>query len=141
MLYPLCLPFCCLFMHVRAYVLLPQVDSLFSYGLDLHSKNLSTFNGAKQEAYGYVEGSVNQVKAYLDPTPYIQLIGDKAATYVNPDKILDTSFEVAGKVATFGPGAAVWWFDVVLCGDALANSITPAQCVPFALWCTGYCLW
>jgi len=80
-----------------------KVDSVVSYGLDLHGKNLSTFTGAKQQAYGYVEGTVNQAKAILDPSSYVQWASDTAAKYVNPDKIVDTSFEVAGKVATFGP--------------------------------------
>lgn len=76
-----------------------------SYGRDLHSKNLATFNGAKDQCYSYVESTVEQAKALVDPTPYVQWASDKVATYVNPDKILDTSFEVAGKFAAFGPGA------------------------------------
>jgi len=79
------------------------VNNVLGYGRDLHSKNLATFNGAKEQAYSYVESSVQGVKALLDPTPYVTLVSDKVATYVDPDKIVDTSFEVAGKVATFGP--------------------------------------
>lgn len=72
----------------------------------IHNKNIATFNGAKDSAYHYVEGTVNQAKALLDPTPYIHWTSDKVATYVNPDKIVDTSFQildpVTGKLATMG---------------------------------------
>jgi hypothetical protein len=84
-----------------------QVDKSMGLIEGVHSKNLATFNGAKEQCYSYVEGTVNQAKALLDPTPYIQWTSDKVAVYANPDKIVDTSFQildpVAGKVATLVP--------------------------------------
>lgn len=83
-----------------------QVDKSMGLIESVHSKNLATFNGAKEQCYSYVEGTVNQAKALLDPTPYIQWTSDKVAVYADPDKIVDTSFQildpVAGKVATLG---------------------------------------
>lgn len=101
-------------MHLLSYLPLAacplsQVDAslglvagAISYGRDLHSKNLATFNGAKDQAYGYVESTVNSIKAL--PTSYVQYLSKLAGSYVNPDLIVDTSFEVAGKVASYGPG-------------------------------------
>jgi len=84
-----------------------QVDKSLGLVEGVHSKNLATFNGAKEQAYGYVESTVNQAKALLDPTPYIQWTSDKVATYADPDKIVDTGFQildpVAGKVVTLVP--------------------------------------
>lgn len=83
-----------------------QVDKSLGMIEGIHNKNIATFNGAKDSAYHYVEGTVNQAKALLDPTPYIHWTSDKVATYVNPDKIVDTSFQildpVTGKLATMG---------------------------------------
>lgn len=73
------------------------------YGRELHAKNLQTFNGAKERCFGLVESTVATAKALVDPKPYIAWASDKVSYYVDPDKVLDTSFEVAGKVATFGP--------------------------------------
>jgi hypothetical protein len=82
------------------------VDKSLGLVEGVHSKNLATFNGAKEQAYGYVESTVNQAKALLDPTPYIQWTSDKVATYADPDKIVDTGIQildpVAGKVVTLG---------------------------------------
>jgi hypothetical protein len=65
---------------------------------------MSTFNGAKDQYYGFVEATVNRVKALLDPSPYVQWASGKVEYYVDPDKLVDTSVEYAGKVASFGPG-------------------------------------
>jgi hypothetical protein len=80
------------------------VSSALSYGRELHSKNLATFTEARDVAYGYVEGTVSQAKAALDPSPYVQWASDKVSAYVNPDKIVEASLEVAANVASFGPG-------------------------------------
>jgi hypothetical protein len=103
----------CMDLHSGAYCFgmlywttLFQVDKSLGLIEGIHSKNIATFNGAKDQAYHYVEGTVNQAKALLDPTPYIHWTSDKVATYVNPDKIVDTSFQildpVTGKLATMG---------------------------------------
>lgn len=96
----------------------PQVDAslntlagALNYSRDLHDKNMITFNGAKEQYFGLVESAVAQAKALLDPSPYVQRVegtvkwaSDKVAFYVDPDKIVDTGVEYAGKVAAFGPG-------------------------------------
>lgn len=79
-----------------------QVDKSLALVEGVHSKNLATFNGAKEQCYSYVEGTVQQAKSLLDPTPYLS----KLAALADPDKIVDTSFQyldpVAGKVAPYG---------------------------------------
>jgi hypothetical protein len=111
---------------LTAYACLPtlQVDKSMGLIEGVHSKNLATFNGAKEQCYSYVEGTVNQAKALLDPTPYIQWTSDKVAVYANPDKIVDTSFQildpVAGKVATLGKRTDQNCFSA-------GGHITPAQ--------------
>lgn len=80
-----------------------QVDGLLAYSADLHTKNLSTFTSAKDQYFGLVETSLASAKALLDPAPYVSWAGDKVAQYADPDKIVDTSLDVAGKVAAFGP--------------------------------------
>jgi hypothetical protein len=98
------------------------------YGRELHAKNLQTFNGAKERCFGLVESTVATAKALVDPKPYIAWASDKVSYYVDPDKVLDTSFEVAGKVATFGPGECASW--TISVGWAmmqrLQTPITPA---------------
>lgn len=117
---------------MHALLALDQVDKVVSYGTELHNKNLATFNSAKDQCYTAVETTI---KAVLDPTPYVQWATDKVGQYADVDKLVDTSFEVAGKVATFGPGA---W----LCGRQPV-SVTPAR-LPCAFWLTktnvSFCL-
>jgi hypothetical protein len=81
-----------------------RLSGVLSYAGDVHSKNLATFDSAKQTCYGLVEGTVATAKLVMDPAAFAAWASETVRTYVDPDKILDTSFEVAGKVATFGPG-------------------------------------
>ncbi len=60
---------------------------------------------AKEQYYGIVESTVDRVKAMIDPTPYVAWAAEQVQYYADPDKIVDTGVEVAGKVASFGPGA------------------------------------
>lgn len=83
---------------------LQTLTGALDYSRDLHSKNMNTFNGAKEQYYGYVEYGVNTVKSMLDPTPYVEWASSTVKTYADPDKIVDTGVEYAGKVAAFGPG-------------------------------------
>lgn len=79
------------------------VSSALSYAGDLHTKNLATFNGAKEQCFGLVESTVASAKALVDPSPYVQWAAGQVGYWVDPDRLLNTSFEVAGKVASFGP--------------------------------------
>ena len=82
-----------------------------NYSRDLHGKNMSTFNAAKSQYFGIVESLVNNVKAKLDPTPYVQkavdtgkVYGEKAVYWADPDKVVDLGLEYYGKATSFGPG-------------------------------------
>lgn len=85
---------------------LQTLSGALLYSRDLHEKNMTTFTGAKDQYYGFVEATVNRIKALLDPTPYVQWASGQVEYYVDPDKLVDTSVEYAGKVASFGPGEA-----------------------------------
>jgi len=81
-----------------------------NYSRDLHGKNMSTFNAAKSQYFGIVESLVNNVKAKLDPTPYVQkavdtgkVYGEKAVYWADPDKVVDLGLEYYGKATSFGP--------------------------------------
>ncbi|WIA42568.1 hypothetical protein OEZ86_008547 [Tetradesmus obliquus] len=82
---------------------LQTLSGALLYSRDLHEKNMTTFTGAKDQYYGFVEATVNRIKALLDPTPYVQWASGQVEYYVDPDKLVDTSVEYAGKVASFGP--------------------------------------
>jgi hypothetical protein len=82
---------------------LRSVDAQVESVLALHAKNMGTFTSAKEQYYGLVEAAVAQAKALLDPAAYVAWASEAVALYADPDKIVDTSFEVAGKVAAFGP--------------------------------------
>ncbi|KAF6260823.1 hypothetical protein COO60DRAFT_1700162 [Scenedesmus sp. NREL 46B-D3] len=82
---------------------LQTLSSALDYSKDLHEKNMNTFNGAKDQYYGFVDGTVDRIKALLDPSPYVQWASGKVEYYVDPDKLVDTTVEYAGMVASFGP--------------------------------------
>eukprot|EP00882_Tetradesmus_deserticola_P002821 GHRQ01002999.1.p1 GENE.GHRQ01002999.1~~GHRQ01002999.1.p1 ORF type:complete len:252 (+),score=82.87 GHRQ01002999.1:143-898(+) len=82
---------------------LQTLSGALDYSKDLHEKNMTTFNGAKDQYFGFVEATVDRIKALLDPSPYIQWASGRVGYYVDPDKLVDTSVEYAGKVASFGP--------------------------------------
>jgi hypothetical protein len=105
------------------------VDKSLALIEGVHSKNLATFNGAKEQCYSYVEGTVQQAKSLLDPTPYLS----KLAALADPDKIVDTSFQyldpVAGKVAPYGEQGSP------SIRDGTASHITLAPSPRFASRC------
>lgn len=87
-----------------------QVDSTLStvfgaadYARGVHEKNMNTFTSAKDQYYSLVESTVDRVKQLLDPTPYLQWASHQVEYYADPDKIVDTGVQYAGKVASFGP--------------------------------------
>jgi len=85
-----------------------------NYSRDLHGKNMSTFNAAKSQYFGIVESLVNSVKAKLDPSPYVQkavdtgkVVGEKAAVWVDPDKVVDLGVDYYKKAASYGPAPKI----------------------------------
>lgn len=90
---------------------LNTLASAVGYTQEVHEKNLGTYNGAKEQYFGLVEGAVKYTKQVLDPNPYIKKVestakwaGATAASYVDPDKIVDTGAEYAMWASSFGPG-------------------------------------
>lgn len=86
------------------------LGGVLNYSRDQYGKNMSTFNAAKSEYYGVVESLVNNVKAKLDPTPYIQnavetgkVYGEKAAYWADPDKVVDLGLEYYTMATSIGP--------------------------------------
>ncbi|KAF8056218.1 Trappc3 [Scenedesmus sp. PABB004] len=82
---------------------LASLAGLLAYSRELHDKNMSTYQGAKEQYYGLVAGSVDKLKAALDPAPYVQWASGKVEYWADPDKIVDSGVAAAGKVAAFGP--------------------------------------
>lgn len=86
------------------------VNGGVNFSKDLHSKNMKTFTGAKEEYFKWVESSVAALKGKLNPYPYAEAVCaklkealDTAVTLADPDLALDTVHDAWAKFASIGP--------------------------------------
>lgn len=77
---------------------LNYLSSLLDYNLKLHGKNASSFQSAREFAFGTVQGYVDQIKATFDPQGIVEAMVDTlkrlastAVSYADPDKVVDAA--------------------------------------------------